>query len=378
MLVRTLLILVLLFSLLNLHLMSRLPRRTLFEWAIIICLLVNALDVLNILFIKLFSPENQYLEATIPFGLLFGPMLYMGYSSKSNPEFRVSQIWIHITPFFVTALLGMCWVLFADKQSFYGKAYLLFFYLSIATSLIAYASWATFFVGFDRSGIDKVIRIFVSFVCIIYYFIGTGILIFLFNEEGIQLVSAFASYPIQEALIYFALLSALVVSYLFILNRLISLPQANRPALETPQTIAPETSDERFIVDKSQSGKPSYTKSSLSETDMDEHEYRIRKYLENELAFRQEGLTVVTLSEYLKIPRHYITQVFSARYGKSFPVYVNELRIRYAKQLMETQVDLSITEIAMQSGFRSKVSFNRHFKHHEGCTPTAFRERLTQ
>ena len=52
--------------------------------------------------------------------------------------------------------------------------------------------------------------------------------------------------------------------------------------------------------------------------------------------------------------------------------YLNKKRIEYAEKLL-VDPELSITEVALQSGFSSLSAFIRMFKLIKDCTPTEFR-----
>uniref|UniRef100_UPI0032169E88 AraC family transcriptional regulator n=1 Tax=uncultured Draconibacterium sp. TaxID=1573823 RepID=UPI0032169E88 len=61
--------------------------------------------------------------------------------------------------------------------------------------------------------------------------------------------------------------------------------------------------------------------------------------------------------------------------GKSFIEYLNDFRISHtARQLVET--NLSITEIAFNSGFNNLANFNRIFRKIKGCTPTEYKTKF--
>lgn len=57
------------------------------------------------------------------------------------------------------------------------------------------------------------------------------------------------------------------------------------------------------------------------------------------------------------------------------PEFLNERRITKAEELLYTTV-LSVTDIAMQSGFSSISAFNRTFKTMKGCSPSEYRNKL--
>ena len=58
--------------------------------------------------------------------------------------------------------------------------------------------------------------------------------------------------------------------------------------------------------------------------------------------------------------------------GCTFYDYLINQRIK-APEVLLTRDDLSITDIALQSGFSSISTFNRTFKLKKGCTPGEYR-----
>ena len=65
---------------------------------------------------------------------------------------------------------------------------------------------------------------------------------------------------------------------------------------------------------------------------------------------------------------------FKQRTNKTFFQFLIELRIEHACQLLLSDKDLSVTEIAEKSGFGSISNFNRKFKHIKRTTPTAYKK----
>lgn len=70
----------------------------------------------------------------------------------------------------------------------------------------------------------------------------------------------------------------------------------------------------------------------------------------------------------------YLSGYFSSRMGISFQEYVKTLRVEKAQWMLIT-VDLPITKIGNQSGFRDIHTFNRLFKQQCGISPREFRKR---
>ncbi|ABX43014.1 helix-turn-helix domain-containing protein [Lachnoclostridium phytofermentans] len=59
--------------------------------------------------------------------------------------------------------------------------------------------------------------------------------------------------------------------------------------------------------------------------------------------------------------------------GQNFYDFLSFKRIKSAEMLL-LNPDLTITEIALQSGFSSLSTFNRTFKRTKNCTPTEYRD----
>lgn len=68
----------------------------------------------------------------------------------------------------------------------------------------------------------------------------------------------------------------------------------------------------------------------------------------------------------------YLSRCFKEYIGISFGEYVGRYRINEAKRLL-TETNLSVLNIAYESGFNSLRSFNRAFKDELGMTPTEYR-----
>lgn len=127
--------------------------------------------------------------------------------------------------------------------------------------------------------------------------------------------------------------------------------------------------------DKSDQKERRYEKSGLKESDARKYLDALERYMNEEKPYLDCELTIVTVSEKLGIPRHYLTQVINEQLNKNFFVYINEYRVNEAKLKMSdvTYRDHTILRIAYDSGFNSKSGFNIIFKKHTGFTPTEYR-----
>jgi AraC-like DNA-binding protein len=69
------------------------------------------------------------------------------------------------------------------------------------------------------------------------------------------------------------------------------------------------------------------------------------------------------------------SRFFRSHMGKTFPAFVNDLRVGRACRLL-TETELSITEIALSCGFQNISNFNRQFLRLKKGSPTEFRQRM--
>ena len=73
----------------------------------------------------------------------------------------------------------------------------------------------------------------------------------------------------------------------------------------------------------------------------------------------------------------YVSRALNQGAGKSFNRFINEMRVDHAKSLIETEAS-NFLNIAMDSGFNSKATFNRVFRDLSGETPSGFKKRKSQ
>ena len=91
--------------------------------------------------------------------------------------------------------------------------------------------------------------------------------------------------------------------------------------------------------------------------------------------YTSEDISVEKLISMTGIGASYYRQLFKNKYGTTPAKYIQNLRIRYAKQLMQN-LFCTIDSVAQMSGFQSTAYFCRQFKQCTGLTPSAYREQM--
>ncbi len=85
-----------------------------------------------------------------------------------------------------------------------------------------------------------------------------------------------------------------------------------------------------------------------------------------------EKITVDDLAYLAGFSKFHFARLFKTFAGMSSYEYLTQKRIAYAERLL-IEPNLTITEVAMRSGFNSLSTFNRIFKTAKNCTPSEYK-----
>ena len=78
-------------------------------------------------------------------------------------------------------------------------------------------------------------------------------------------------------------------------------------------------------------------------------------------------------ADYFHINKDYLSRAFKKHTGIGMAKYLNNIRIRKAKELLRS-TELQIQEIADQVGYFDAKYFSRQFKLATGMTPASYRQ----
>jgi AraC-like DNA-binding protein len=104
----------------------------------------------------------------------------------------------------------------------------------------------------------------------------------------------------------------------------------------------------------------------------------VRRRMEADEAWREEGLSLAALCASLNTPEYRVRRVILTRFGaRNFPAFVNAYRIEAAKARLASRdaEQTTVAGIAFEVGFSSLTAFNRAFKEAAGEPPTSWRRR---
>ncbi|MCP5092302.1 MAG: helix-turn-helix domain-containing protein [Gammaproteobacteria bacterium] len=118
-----------------------------------------------------------------------------------------------------------------------------------------------------------------------------------------------------------------------------------------------------------------YAKSGLRREQMHEYMQQLDVLMESQQVYLRPNLTLPVLAEEVGCSVNHLSQVINAGFEMSFFDYVNNYRVRHAKDLL-LQIDGrngAILNIAFTVGFNSNSAFYAAFKKHVGMAPATFR-----
>lgn len=299
---------------------------------------------------------------------LFGPLTYLYVRSCTQKGFEIRPIlWLHFIPAFL--MFCYCWPelsasvseKIANQNNFnqnglvkgYAWVWLLkvihpLIYFGLSVQLI---SLYRKHVSNAASTIDSAFhRWLLTFIFILSLPL-ISLLGFVFTEFG-----AFSIIGLALGLLAF--LMAIYIATLVKPELFHAFPH---------QMPIPESAEEQ---------KQKYESSSLQEAQKDKYVEKLQTYIVNHKPYEKPELTLAQLSEKVKIPAHYLSQVINEKLNVNFLDFINSYRVEAAKELLlnPKMSHYTILSIAYEAGFNSKSTFYTAFKKGTGMTPSQYRK----
>lgn len=120
--------------------------------------------------------------------------------------------------------------------------------------------------------------------------------------------------------------------------------------------------------------KPKYGNNRLPDFARESILVELQRHMQAVQPWLKVDLTLGELAAGINVSPHHLSQIINSVFGKSFACYINEYRVGEACQLLSGDNGKSVLDVALDSGFSSKSSFNASFKKHTGMTPSEFRK----
>lgn len=101
---------------------------------------------------------------------------------------------------------------------------------------------------------------------------------------------------------------------------------------------------------------------------------KLGNYMAEKQLFRQQGISINELATALKMSPANLSYVLNRHYGQRFNEFINTCRVNYVIQRFRQNdwQDLTLEELAHESGFTSRSAFFASFKKITGLTPSKY------
>jgi|SwirhisoilCB1_FD_contig_123_50007_length_2721_multi_5_in_2_out_0_4 AraC-like DNA-binding protein len=86
------------------------------------------------------------------------------------------------------------------------------------------------------------------------------------------------------------------------------------------------------------------------------------------------GLSLEQLADAIKVERHTIEKCVRMVTGRTFRELRTNILLEQARDMLGSNPNQTIKEVAFQLGYRSQRSFSRFIKASAGCSPKEFRQ----
>lgn len=338
---------------------------------------------------------GNYTFMAVPFFLAYGPFKYYAVNSRINNQFSRKAVYVHFIPSFI-----FCFAyLIVNEFSFlneYLPTYNNIMFLSVFVSMTSYSVWALLYgKAKNERDNDPLARKLLSF--------SSALVILVSAVSSVYLIKEFLNTgkvnPVIFSSIFYTLALFLVAVafrykvYSFVaymrsandefdqeeikeedkLSENLSLQTENMPA--NAMDVNKENDDlhnNKDVISLKMSPQK-YAKSALNESMFEVYEEKLQHFFKDEKVFLDNDMSLEVLAEKMKLSKHHLTQLFNVYIGENFNQYINKYRISYSCELLQgNEGEMTMEEVAFESGFNSKVSFNRHFKNIMGCTPSDY------
>ncbi|MEN2399104.1 helix-turn-helix domain-containing protein [Flavobacterium sp. MC2016-06] len=348
-------------------------------------------------FIFTFVQDREVLKNMITcVGFCYIPLLYLYALKTIYPKFVPASKWYIFIPFFISAIgyfTTGCVLAIASSKGYS----VLYWY-----NTICYFSMIPFDIIYcfviislalkklpekihERKLIIQVASIFLFLSLLSILFLTINSFIFSFNYLNRSISYAFLVVVVIRVITYkYAVFtdplsqSSNTEMLVFDGNYSSEVIVNDEPKTEIKSNLLLDTLQEENTITASEDPilKPQKRKELLSDSQMFKIVLKLEEAMKIERYYRDSELTLDKLSNLTSLNKYHISETLNHFVNKPFYTFVNEYRIQYVKDKIkyssEKNSSINILELAYESGFNSKSSFNRYFKEITSYTPTEY------
>lgn len=296
-----------------------------------------------------FADATLLAEYSYVLAFLYGPLFYLSICNLLNLKIKrsIASLIIIAPPLFAFVLISFNF----DNAILMGSLLLLF---QLAAILFSYKQCAKFLKMYDQARALGVLPSvsWISNALLVYLFIN--VILFLRALAGDANVS-------DDGRLMNLVVSISIAAGLGYIVYKLSEDEGWIPRLTNEEQSISSPDQEKSISEIKQLGEQ-----------LDQYFIDAKPYLDPEVSVRK-------LSQDLGWSLKQLSSVINQYYQCSFSEKINRERVEQAKRLMSCpeKVDSSLLDIAFESGFNSKASFNVMFKRYTNQTPSSFRKNVS-
>ncbi|RYZ83145.1 MAG: AraC family transcriptional regulator, partial [Moraxellaceae bacterium] len=169
------------------------------------------------------------------------------------------------------------------------------------------------------------------------------------------------------------LLIGLVASLLAMYVNTIALFAVYQPKVFFQEPDSCETGND--LIPEAPSAKPSLRSIELSSDAAKELNEQLLRLVDSHKPHLDDTISLAKLASLLGVTTHQLSELLNIHNGTSFYDFLNELRYQESLKILHNhQADLTIADIAYQSGFNNRNSFYNVFKEKTGVTPSQYKK----
>jgi len=306
-----------------------------------------------VLIYRLWFPELKHLNRLAPFICFYGPLVYGFIISQREKGLSMNRISLH------AAFPTLLWAFFLALVVFnlWGTTFDAIYRQSLKVLAVGSIFFYTILILIKlfRNEVNTSTRIFL--LCTMMLLICMALINVFFHLHFKQLYAAIAGPDALSTMVYCIMLMAclLVFSYHYSYRKF-------------PNGFGPELA----VADVP------YARSGITPEEFDKYQQKILSVMESQKAYLDPDLSLHRLAEILHMPKHHVTQVLNVKMKQNYHQYINSLRIEYACQLINSDANALIKDIAFSAGFTSMATFSRSFKAIVGMLPGDYRTMIAQ